>query len=764
MATNTAVKFYKFSSSSSTYADRITAAKAVEGAIIYIVDAHELWVGGSNPQMVLKGCSNVAYDSNTKALTIDNGSGTTQTLDFSDTASATGVMNVFKHMNDLIGVVEDSSTNPATTKLDYTGTNYLGTQTTLTGADKRLDSEIKSVWDAVQTAGKVDDVKIGTQSIVTNKVAVFETDETYDATNNKIATVQTVTDAINGLDSNSVGGATVGTTSITIQGVREEDGVIYGGNVETINLDGTYDDTNNKIATQSTVADAINALDVTTSVGNATVSGSTITIQGVKQTDGKIVDGDVTTIDLDGTYNATSNKIATQVTVANAIAALDGSATIASESNGVVTLKAGVTEADGVISNASGSDITLAKVATTGSADDVNVTYQSATQTVSQAVTKIDSRITALEGLPTYDVVVLGPSENLPTASADTMHKIYLKPLSGTQPQGDIYEEYITVRSGSEGSYTYSWEKLGTTAASLDGYAKSVTVNGHQYTVTNNGTDINIGNVITGVTGETAIVDDNNDFVAVTATTGAVDATTGTQSVTLSSSIKTLHPGQVQGTNDGLATASGVKTYVEAKISDLQKASTTANGTNVHVTYSETDGIVSLDTITEDYATITRTAKASGVAPNLTVASGDESKMVKASDIANVKAYADDKVVEEIEGLDADVTSDDAAVATVEVVEVDGKITDVVVTNISAGVQYTAASGGTPANLAASTSTGAVTGADITAIKNYVDAHTANVVQGTQTLTVNDANPTTLATVDGTPITAKVSLVWEEYA
>ena len=55
---------------------------------------------------------------------------------------------------------------------------------------------------------------------------------------------------------------------------------------------------------------------------------------------------------------------------------LDGSATIASVSEGVVTLKAGITETDGIVSNADSAlnpDITLAKVATTGTAADVAI-------------------------------------------------------------------------------------------------------------------------------------------------------------------------------------------------------------------------------------------------------------------------------------------------------------------------------------------------------------------------------------------------------
>ena len=53
------------------------------------------------------------------------------------------------------------------------------------------------------------------------------------------------------------------------------------------------------------------------------------------------------------------------------IAKLDGSAVIASNVDGVVTIKAGVSEVDGKISNATGADIVLKKVATTGKAADI---------------------------------------------------------------------------------------------------------------------------------------------------------------------------------------------------------------------------------------------------------------------------------------------------------------------------------------------------------------------------------------------------------
>lgn len=59
-------------------------------------------------------------------------------------------------------------------------------------------------------------------------------------------------------------------------------------------------------------------------------------------------------------------------------------------------------------------------------------------------------------------------SQTLPNASADTMNKIYLVPNGGTS--GNAKDEYVTVRSGSAGSYSYTWEKLGTTEIDLSGY------------------------------------------------------------------------------------------------------------------------------------------------------------------------------------------------------------------------------------------------------------------------------------------------------
>lgn len=73
------------------------------------------------------------------------------------------------------------------------------------------------------------------------------------------------------------------------------------------------------------------------------------------------------------------------------------------------------------------------------------------------------------------DYVVLGDSESLPTASADTLGKIYLvasqnAPTSDGSAISGSYVEYMT-RKVSETEYT--WEKIGTTAADLSAYAKT---------------------------------------------------------------------------------------------------------------------------------------------------------------------------------------------------------------------------------------------------------------------------------------------------
>ena len=577
--TSQRVKFYKFSSSASA-SDKITAAKGTQGAIIYIVDLKELWIGGATAnaaELVLKGANDVTFTNNILTVThYDNtGTATTQNLDFNDVASASQTFHVFEKVYNLMGTTPAGE--PQTQTIDYTGTNYLsdlGGQgkpaKNLVNADKVLDAAIhdnttmsadstavydtehlSSTWTTVVEANEISqgdavtadvekldkklaqlanevianeqvtneaftavansvglesdmsldlsgdttgiihddtnvknalqdladainrnelDVQVEGNSIVNDNVANLGVADSYNASSNKIATVATVTNAIDALDVTEYAQAeidtttTSGETAFKVKGIKEVDGEIEAGtNTVDLKIDGTYDATNNKIATESTVTTAINDLDVAQDKGAASISGSTITINAVQQENGLIKDGGSTTINLDGTYNASDNKIATESTVSDAIDAIAG-AGLAVDADGVVTATTqqtsddttnvattefvhnvvetlntqndvqavdytaatsstgakltfkGVSETDGIIAQGSGAtELQFAKVATTGAAEDVSIADSEGhteQTTVEGAIDEIYDRIEAMEG--SFDVIKSTNAANTP--------------------------------------------------------------------------------------------------------------------------------------------------------------------------------------------------------------------------------------------------------------------------------------------------------------------------------------------------------------
>ena len=124
------------------------------------------------------------------------------------------------------------------------------------------------------------------------------------------------------------------------------------------------DDQTIDVALTDLTTSAPTGIQYVTSVSQA--SNGKVTVSGTN------FDGTVPTSD-PSTSNAPTTK-AVKDYVDGKINGLDGSATIATESNSVVTLKASVQEVDGVVSQGSGSDIVLAKVAKTGAAADVTTT------------------------------------------------------------------------------------------------------------------------------------------------------------------------------------------------------------------------------------------------------------------------------------------------------------------------------------------------------------------------------------------------------
>lgn len=315
--------------------------------------------------------------------------------------------------------------------------------------------------------------------------------------------------------------ATVGTGSssnsavITVSGIKEEDGIISAA---------TNKDTEITIAGGNNITVGVSGNTITIAGENGGVQSITAgTGIAVDNTDAANPTVGIDSTFVDGELSAT-NQLATQSTVTTAvntaIDALDGNATIASKSeDGVVTIKTGVTETDGVISNDSGADITLAKVAVTGAYSDlsgapvlaevatsgaaedvsiadvggkyaattvegalaelVDVAHSGAAADVSIAdskftATNVEDALAELKGdiaaINQFEYVV---ASALPTASVDTMYKIYLIPQDPATQTPDVYNEYITVASGSS-PVTYSWELFGTTQVDISNKADKV--------------------------------------------------------------------------------------------------------------------------------------------------------------------------------------------------------------------------------------------------------------------------------------------------
>lgn len=223
------------------------------------------------------------------------------------------------------------------------------------------------------------------------------------------------------------------------------------------------------------------------------------------------------------------------------------------------------------------------------------------------------------------------------------------------------------------------------------------------------------------------IADDDNKKVVVRAKVNEITVTkTGNADTTMSGIGTTL----VSGGEVAAKVSKFVNDRIGEEVAKLD-ATVSSDSTNVNIAIAETDGKLTSITVSEDYATVTRTERAENQTESISFTNGDENKLIKSDDLKKVADYAKDLYDHEvadrgkaIADLDADVTSNDAAVATVKVVEEDGKIKDVVVTNVSAGVSAAGDAGAR--TLTADTVTGAVTGADIAAIKTYVEGMVAD--------------------------------------
>lgn len=252
----------------------------------------------------------------------------------------------------------------------------------------------------------------------------------------------------------------------------------------------------------------------------------------------------------------------------------------------------------------------------------------------------------------------------LPTASASTMGKIYL--MADAHGTGDNYDEYITVRTGSEGSYTYAWEKIGNTDIDLSKYVTNISYSGTTLSQTKNGATTTVhtfGSLAdkSSVSGTVSVP--TSGSVTITPTGSLTkDATNGTQisgsisSITVINSVGSLPskaadsftantPTTIDTTkfNGGTAASLGSGFYTAGKAASFTEGTFTANTpTKIDVTKfsggSMTGGSYTAPVYTEPYLnTAALSFATAGVTAN--VGSGDDAETLILSKAITATAY-----------------------------------------------------------------------------------------------------------------------------
>ena len=226
-----------------------------------------------------------------------------------------------------------------------------------------------------------------------------------------------------------------------------------------------------------------------------------------------------------------NNKALTQDIMldANDVGALPNDTTFVSSVNGRSGAVTGLAEASDIPTKT--SDLTNDSGFITNVVNDLTNYYlKNETYTQSQ----VNALIAAIK------TVKLEIVSTLPTADVTTYFNesktIYA--IRNTATTGsDYYEEYITIRTGSEGSYVYSWEKIGDTQIDLSNYVqKTFTIAG-----------IDLQDNITKSELQTALTDSTHNFV------------TDAEKSTWNSKQDTLTQAQLNAVNSGLTSADKTK-------------------------------------------------------------------------------------------------------------------------------------------------------------------------------------------------------------
>lgn len=679
MATNTAIKFYSKAFGESNASALSTTSS---GSIVFDKTSKAIYVNG-----VKYGGSNVTdatFSSN--KLTITKNDNSQIELDFSTLATTHSVMAVFDQIKDSLTMNDGAGAYVAQADQSYVSASTLASVNTAnvidtTGSDATLVDEAVAMVDkkAKATLNEVIDAKKEIDAIETGAGLGTNGAYTANTSTNYIKTATSLKDADEKLDAAIKGVSDIvdGLTSGTVSDVKINNTSVKTNGVANIAVEGTYNDSTNKIATQSTVSDAIDTFE----------NG------------------------------------------------LTGTATIASKSGNVVTIKTGVTETDGKISNDSGTDIVLEDVAVTGAAADVSIADAGNKITATNVEDALQELATSIED----NEITIASGEKIISKSASNELSSTLTVDIEKQGETGNQKDYIVLKgiNGAEIS------KVDASAFVVDGMLE----NAELVTTAESGVDVAVPYV------KLTFNTDSGKQPVRFSVSSLVDTYTSGDTNTLTVSNYTITPVTAAVAENGTALTTGGQVYTAiaaTKGQDIQTITgetATTQGDYINVKVSATKGQ------NDDNYTLSTTSNVTTQA----VSTADSSHMGLA-EASDVKSYVDTKVGTAIQSVDGSATEKGKSVtqsdyATVKVSATTDSSNNV---TLDSAVGLTVQAVGT----ADSSHMGL---AEASNVKAYVDAHTASVTNNGATIPVNDSNATTLATVDGTAITAKASFCWEEY-
>lgn len=430
-----------------------------------------------------------------------------------------------------------------------------------------------------------------------------------------------------------------------------------------------------------------------------------------------------------------SNPLTTKTYVDNKVAALDGTATIASKSGDVVTLKAGLTETDGVVANSTATDIQLAAVASTGAAASVAIADSGNKITA----TNVEGALAELADAITNTTVSVASNEKIISMSNSNVLSSTLAIAIEKQGESGNQKDYIVLK-GINGAEV---AKVDASAFVLDGMLDSAEL----VTTAESGVSISVPYI------KLTFNTDSGKNPIRFSVSSLVDTYTSGDANTLTVSNYTITPVTAAVAENGTALTTGGQVYTAiaaTKGQDIQTITgetATTQGNYVNVKVTATKGA------NDDNYTLSTTSNVTTQA----VSTADASHMGLA-EASDVKTYVDAQVGTAVQSVDGSSTEKAKSVTASNYATV--KVT--ASTDASKNVTLDSAIGLTVQAMSSADSShmGLAEASDV---KSYVDTKAA-VVNSSATIPVNSTTATTLATVGGTAITAQASFEWEEYS